>query len=136
MVRPLETGQKPESPGEKKVQDSELNPQIDRIVKSNLELIVLSALAERPMCGYDVIRSIFLRSNVFLSQGTVYPLLYTLRDKGILRAEFGKGNMRTKVYYLTPEGEQIYREKLNEFVKAVELVSSLVGSGTQCLEIL
>ena len=49
-----------------------------------------------PMCGYDIIKTIFIEYKVFLSQGTVYPILYSLVEQGLLYAEYGKGNMRSK----------------------------------------
>ncbi len=53
---------------------------IDRIIKTNREIFILYSLLERQMCGYDLIKEIFLKCNVFLSQGTVYPILYTLEE--------------------------------------------------------
>jgi DNA-binding PadR family transcriptional regulator len=79
------------------------NPHIENIVKSHLEIIVLSLLYERPMCGYDLIKEIFARYNVFLSQGTIYPLLYSMKEEGIVQAGFTKGDMRTKIYSFAQE---------------------------------
>ncbi|MBU4077932.1 MAG: PadR family transcriptional regulator [Euryarchaeota archaeon] len=90
------------------------------IVKNHLEIIVLSMLSDRPMSGYDLIKEIFARYNVFLSQGTVYPLLYSLKEEGILHAEFTKGDMRTKRYSPTQEGKRIIEKKINEFMVAEE----------------
>ena len=95
---------------------------IDKIVKSNREIIVLSILADKPMCGYDLIKEIFTRCNVFLSQGTVYPILYSLEEDGILRAEFGRGNMRTKKYFVTPKGKEVVERKLDGFTRAIEYI--------------
>ena len=32
--------------------------------------------------GYDAIKEVFLRCNVFQSQGNVYPILYSLEERG------------------------------------------------------
>ncbi len=77
-------------------------------------------LAEMPISGYDLIKGIFARYNVFLSQGTVYSLLYCLKDEGIIRVEFTKGNMRTKRYCITQEGKQIIEKRIDEFIEAEE----------------
>lgn len=90
------------------------------IVKSQLEIIVISMLSNRKMSGYDLIKEIFARYNVFLSQGTVYPLLYSLKEEGILHAEYTKGDMRTKRYSPTQEGKQIIEKKINEFIEVEE----------------
>lgn len=98
----------------------------ENIVKSNIEIVVLSMLSERPMSGYDIIKEIFSKYNVFLSQGTVYPLLYSLKDNGILQAEFRKGDMRTKIYRPTVEGAEIIENKIDGFIKTNERVLSLI----------
>jgi DNA-binding PadR family transcriptional regulator len=94
----------------------------ENIVKSHLEIIVFSILAEMPISGYDLIKEIIARYNVFLSQGTVYSLLYCLKDEGIIKVEHMKGNMRTKRYSITEEGEQIIKKRTDEFIKAEEYV--------------
>lgn len=99
---------------------------LDKIIKANREIIVLSILTEKPMCGYDLIKEVFAKSQVFLGQGAVYPILYSLEEEGILRAEFGRGNMRTKRYHITPEGKKVVEMKLNCFVKALSYVSDMV----------
>ncbi len=81
---------------------------------------------KRNMCGYDLIKEIFLKWDVFLSQGTVYPILYSLEENGVLRAEFGRGDMRTKIYSLTPKGREVAQKKVDDFIKAVDHLQSLI----------
>ena len=102
------------------LEDEEYKKFVDRIVKANREIFVLFVLANKPMCGYDVIKEIFSRCNVFLSQGNVYPILYSLEEEGILRAEFTKGNMRSKLYFIAPEQRETVQNKIDLFVKAME----------------
>ncbi len=92
----------------------------ENIIKSHLEIIVLSMLSDRTMSGYDIIKEIFTKYNVLLSQGTVYPLLYSLKEDGIIQSMFTKGDMRTKRYFYTQEGKQITQKKINEFIDAME----------------
>lgn len=90
------------------------------IIKSHLEIVVLSMLSEKPMSGYDIIKEIFTKYNVLLSQGTVYPLLYSLKEDGIIQSMFTKGDMRTKRYFYTQEGKQTTHKKINGFIDAME----------------
>jgi DNA-binding PadR family transcriptional regulator len=101
---------------------------VERIIKTNLEIVILCILRDNPMCGYDVIKSIFEKYSIFLSQGTVYPLLYSLKDQGILKAEFDRGNMRSKIYSISEEGEEIAKDRLNEFIRAGESVFGSINS--------
>ena len=107
-------------------QEEDYKQIIDKMIKINREIFILSVLSERPMCGYDLIKEIFHRCDVFLSQGSVYPILYSLEEEGILRAEFSKGDMRTKKYSFTPKGKEITQKKMDEFTKAMETVLALI----------
>ncbi len=99
---------------------------VDRVVKTNREVFMMSSLLEKQMCGYDLIKEIFSRCDVFLSQGTVYPVLYTLESEGLLHAEYSKGDMRSKMYSLTPSGRKIAEKDVEDFAKALEQVSLLL----------
>lgn len=99
---------------------------IDRIIKANREVFILSSLLDKQMCGYDLIKEIFSKCDVFLSQGTVYPILYTLEEEGLLHAEYNKGDMRSKKYSLTIRGREIAQRDVEFFSKALEQISILV----------
>ncbi len=90
---------------------------VERIVKNHLDIILLSKLIEKSMCGYDLIKEIYAQYNVLISQGTVYPLLYSLKEVGILQVESTKDDMKTKRYSVTRQGRQIIEKKVDEFIK-------------------
>lgn len=90
---------------------------LEHFVKSHLETLVLSLLLRNPMCGFDVIQSIDRRYHTFLSQGTVYPLLYALRRDGLLEVSKSEGS-RAKVYSLTKQGEELTRRQVDDFKRA------------------
>jgi transcriptional regulator len=73
-----------------------------------LELIVLQLLQAEPTNGYDLTLRIQAISNDVLNvnAGSLYPALYRLEQRGLLRAEWAKsdGGRRTKVYSVTAEG--------------------------------
>lgn len=102
--------------------DKECTKFVERIVKANNDIFILNSLIDKPMCGYDVIREIFTKWHVFLSQGQVYPILYTLEEEGIIRAEFARGNMRSKLYFITDERREDVQRRIETFVKAMSAV--------------
>lgn len=106
-----------------------MNPHIEGIVKNHLEIIILEMLSKEPLCGYDIIKQIFSKYNVFLSQGTVYPVLYSLKRDNILQVEFAKGNMRTKKYSVTKDGKPTIEKRLNEFITAEEYILKSIRRG-------
>jgi PadR family transcriptional regulator, regulatory protein PadR len=99
---------------------------IERIVRSNRDVFIMHSLLDKSMCGYDLIKEIFSRCDVFLSQGTVYPILYSLEEEGFLQAEYSKGDMRSKMYSLTPLGKEIAENDIENFNKALKILSELI----------
>lgn len=94
---------------------------LEHFVKSHLKTLVLALLLRNPMCGYDVIQSIYQRYHTFLSQGTVYPLLYSLQRGGLLKVSKSEGS-RAKVYLLTEQGEERARRQVDDFKRAQSLL--------------
>lgn len=107
-------------------QEDQCKKFIERIIKTNREVFIMSSLLEKQMCGYDLIKYIFTKCDVFLSQGTVYPILYTLEDEGLLIVEYSKGDMRSKKYSLTPKGRDIAEKDIEAFTAALEQISGLI----------
>ena len=99
---------------------------IDRIIKTNREIFILSSLLDKQMCGYEIIKEIFLRCNVFLSQGSVYPILYSLEEEGLLHVEYTRGDMRSKMYSLTPKGRESVQRDIENFIEAIDHISALI----------
>jgi DNA-binding PadR family transcriptional regulator len=99
------------------------NKYFEKIIKSNREIFIMSYLLEAPMCGYDIIKKIFIEYNVFLSQGAVYPILYSLEEEKLLYAEYDKGDMRSKKYSLTPRGREIVQTNITEFKSAINYIN-------------
>ncbi len=90
---------------------------LEHFVKRHLETIVYSMLLERPMCGYDIIKTIYQRYYTSLSQGTVYSLLYSLEDKGLLSMAKSE-TQRSKLYVLTDPGRKVADTQIKDFIVA------------------
>lgn len=97
---------------------------VEEVIKNSLDVITLSLLQQEPMCGFEIIRRIAQKYNVILSQGTVYPLLYSLKDNGILKIH--EGGRREKTYTLTEKGKKTIETKLNDFAKTHEYLLDLI----------
>ena len=83
-----------------------------------LELAVLGLLKERPMHGYQLSRELgdSLGGLWRVSYGSLYPSLRRLEQDGAIESEAGdeRGARRKKVYRITPKGEQVFLELLQE----------------------
>src|SRR5271157_83504 len=108
------------------------NEFIAHIVKSGKELLILSMILEHPMSGYNLIKKIFFKPSVLLGQGSVYPILYSFEEAGILQAAYGKGDMRTKIYDITPMGREIAQDKIGHFVQASNCFVTLLDAEATC----
>ena len=77
----------------------------ERVVKANLDLIILRLLRTKPQWGYEVNISIRDKFRVYLSAGTLYPLLHSLEDEGYIQGEWEseKGRGR-RIYKITETG--------------------------------
>lgn len=81
-----------------------------QLLKGCARTLVLQLLARRPMYGYELALQLRDRSKgIFsLGQGTLYPLLYSLEAKGLIRVsrqEISPDQRRRRRYYaLTSRG--------------------------------
>lgn len=91
----------------------------ERIVKSTLDLIILHLLHERPRWGYEINMEIREKYKVYLSAGTLYPLLHSLEEKGYVEGTWElDGKRERRIYKITPKGEEflLIGEKIIESV--------------------
>ena len=77
----------------------------ERVVKNNLDIIILMLLRSKPRWGYEVNIAIRDKFRVYLSAGTLYPLLHSLEEDGHIHGEWEaeKGRGR-RIYKITESG--------------------------------
>ena len=90
------------------------DPRAD-LLQGTLDLLVLKTLTLQPMHGWGISKRIRQLSSEVLNvgQGSLYPALYRLEDRGWIRAEWGISpeGRRAKFYTLTAAGrKQLARE--------------------------
>ena len=73
------------------------------LVSGSMAMLVMKLLSEKDMYGYEMIDTLRQKSqNVFeLKAGTLYPLLHSLEEKGLLTVyeqdEIGRASCRERV---------------------------------------
>lgn len=94
-------------------------------------LLILSLLKSEDMYGYQMIEELEKRSqNVFtLKAGTLYPLLHTLEQQGVVEAyeTEGDGTRPRKYYRLTKHGRKLYDGKKAEWDAYSSTVNQVLG---------
>ena len=83
-----------------------------------LELAVLGLLKERAMHGYELRKQLASKLGFFwtVSFGSLYPTLKKLERRGVVEKFFpdDQASRRKQVYRITPAGESLFLELLNE----------------------
>lgn len=101
------------------------------LVSGSTTMLILKLLADRDMYGYEMIESLRERSqNVFeLKAGTLYPLLHTLEEKGVLTVyeQEAAGKVR-KYYRITKEGRKVLAQKQEEWRTYSQAVAQVLGA--------
>lgn len=99
------------------------------LLQGTLDILILKTLALEPLHGWAVSKRIGQLSGGALevNQGSLYPALYRLRDRGLIKSrwEISEGDRRVKVYELTPAGRTALDEGVagfRHFVGAVEQI--------------
>lgn len=96
-------------------------------LKGTLDMLVLKIVALGPIHGYAIAQRMQQISRDFfrLQQGSLYPALHRLEDRGWLKAEWKATDTgrEAKFYALTPKG----RRQLEAEVKSWEQVTDAVA---------
>jgi transcriptional regulator len=85
------------------------------LLQGTLDMLVLKVLAGGRLHGFEIAQRIHERSQDVLTveEGSLYPALYRMQDKGWIESEWGQSenNRRAKYYSLTRAGRrQLERE--------------------------
>lgn len=99
------------------------------LLQGTLDLLILKTLALGPLHGWGIAKRIQQLSDDVLqaNQGSLYPALYRLEDRGLIGAKWGISpeGRRAKFYALTREGRKqlaAERETWRRFATAVEAI--------------
>jgi PadR family transcriptional regulator, regulatory protein PadR len=98
--------------------------------RGQLDLLLLTALADRPAHGYRVIERLReVSAGAFdLPEGTVYPALHRLEREGLLESRWSdQSARRRRVYAVTERGRGALEGKRREWSAFVGAMQSVVA---------
>jgi PadR family transcriptional regulator PadR len=102
------------------------------LLKGSLDLLILRALASQPTHGYGVMRWIedATGSALQIEEGSLYPALYRLEDRGWVISDWGssENNRRARYYRLTPKGRAQLKIETTEFTRFAQAVFQALDS--------
>ncbi len=102
------------------------------LFRGTLDVLILKAVMWGPLHGYAITSFIGRQSDeaLLIDEGTLYPALWRLENKGLLEAEWGlsENNRKAKFYHLTPEGRRRLRQETKTWEAYASAVAKVLGS--------
>lgn len=108
-----------------------MEEQMDREIRRIfLKYIVLKIINDKPTHGYDIIKTVELRSNGrwIPSAGSIYPILESLESSGFIQSEEIE---RKKVYAITPKGVDALDRMTQKKVELLNEMARIINSVTE-----
>ena len=106
-------------------------PSSSEVPYGTLDLMVLKTLAALgPQHGYGIARRIeqVAAGSLALNQGTIYPALLRLEQKGWIASEYGvsENNRRARFYEITAKGKKQLAVEADLWARTVAMVNRLL----------
>lgn len=99
------------------------------LLQGTLDLLILKVLMQRPLHGWAIAKQLLIQSGEVLEigQGSLYPALYRLENRGWVQSEWGTSaeGRRIKLYAITAAGRKQFageRAQWTLFANAVQQV--------------
>jgi PadR family transcriptional regulator PadR len=106
-----------------------MSPQSE-VPYGTLDLMVLKTLALGPLHGYGIARRIeqVAEGSLALNQGTIYPALLRLEQKGWIKSDWGtsENNRRARFYSITATGKRHLSAETDSWARTVAMVNRLL----------
>lgn len=103
------------------------------LLQGTLDLLLLKTLDLRPMHGWAIAQRVDqLSKGVFqLQQGSLYPALHRLEERGWITARWGpsENNRRARYYELTASGRRQLGVEASNWERLVAAVSQVLQTG-------
>jgi transcriptional regulator len=102
------------------------------LLPGTLDMLVLKTLSAGPMHGYGIAQQIkqLSRDVLQVDEGSLYPALQRMRQRGWLRADWGvtPNNQRARYYTLTAAGRKQLGEEQAGFAELIDAIQRVMRS--------
>lgn len=103
------------------------------LMTGSTAMLILKLLEDKDMYGYQMIEELAKRSNntFSLKAGTLYPLLHTLDERGMINSyNENADSARVRKYYkITKKGKGLLTEKKDEWNDYTSAVNKVLQGG-------
>src|SRR5206468_1204794 len=104
------------------------------IPQGTLDMLILQILSLEPSHGYGIAQRLeqISRAVVHVNQGSLYPALHRLEQKGWLKAEWkpSETGREAKIYSLTRSGQKQLRVEKDSWARLTGAVQLIFDEGT------
>ena len=102
----------------------------DNFKKGYVEMLLLKLLSERDLYGYEMTQLIVDRGGGYIKipEGSLYPTLYKIEDKGYISSYQKQVGKRLKriYYHLEESGRQYLTQLIKEYYSVNECVTKII----------
>jgi PadR family transcriptional regulator, regulatory protein PadR len=102
------------------------------LLQGTLDMLILKIAALRPIHGYAIVQRLqqVSKDALQIRQGSLYPALYRLENRGWLKAEWKKteGGREAKYYSLTKAGRRQLDEEMVGWKRLCQAIALVLES--------
>ena len=102
------------------------------LLHGTLDMLVLRVLSGGPMHGWGIAQRIQVLSKDVLQveEGSIYPALYRMANKGWVTAEWGQSdnNRRARYYEMTKEGRKQLASESRDWCRICEAIGAIMNA--------
>ena len=111
-----------------------MDKQLD-LLQGTLDMLILKAVSLGPLHGYGVLLRIqqISKDRLEIQQGSLYPALYRLEDRGWIASFWGttENNRKAKYYRLTPTGRKQLAEQTSRWDQLVQAMGRVLHPASE-----
>jgi transcriptional regulator len=108
-------------------------PERSDLPQGTLDLLILQVVAAGPIHGYAITQRLQLisRDVVQVPQGSLYPALHRLEDRGLLAADWkmSETGRESKFYRLTAKGRKQLKEEAASWLRLTQAIGLILKAG-------
>lgn len=102
-------------------------PRDAELLQGTLDMLILKICALQPIHGYGIVHRLqqITRQALRIRQGSLYPALYRLESRGLLKAEWHttEGGREAKYYGLTAAGRKQLQAERADWKRLCEAIA-------------
>jgi PadR family transcriptional regulator PadR len=111
-----------------------MKKQVD-LLQGTLDMLILKAVSLGPFHGYGILLRIqqISQNRLQIPQGSLYPALYRLEERGWISSEWGESENKRKArfYRITPAGRKQFKAEQDEWARLSDAIASVLSAAPE-----